>query len=767
MPEVAGLKVSVRGIVQGVGFRPFIHGLATRRHLTGWVRNTSSGVEIEVNGAPDALADFLRAIQQEPPSLATIDQIESQTCQPDGYTTFSIEDSQPKPGDFIPISPDVSICADCQRELFDPKDRRFRYPFINCTNCGPRFSIITDIPYDRPNTSMSSFPLCPDCQREYADPLDRRFHAQPVACPTCGPAIWFEEKGRRLSAGEDALQQAREWLRTGKILAIKGLGGFHLTCDATNPTAVAELRRRKQRVGKPFGLMAFDIDTIQRYCEVSPEEQALLQSPAHPIVVMAARPGTPIAPEAAPNQKTLGVMLPYTPLHLLLLEPAPGYPDIFVMTSANLSEEPIAYQDEDARVRLAGLADAFLMHNRPIHSRVDDSVARVIERAPYFTRRSRGYAPNPIRLAQTLPPLLAAGAELKNSFCLTRQSYAFVSHFIGDLQNYETLVSYESGIEHYERLFRIQPELIACDLHPDYLSTRYAQERSQRSGLPLIQVQHHHAHLAACLAENGWEGNDPAIALSFDGTGLGTDGAIWGGEFLLGNYAGFERLYHLAYTPLPGGDQAVRTPARVALASLWQNDQDWDPALPPANALCYEERTALRVQLEHHLNAPLTSSIGRLFDAVSALIGICQRSTYEGQAAIELEAQVDPDEVGFYPFEITAGEKGESGTLDPRPMFEALTADWLAGSPARILAARFHNGLAMVTADVCRSIRTARGVTTVALSGGVWQNQVLLQKVMSELKQDGFTVLIHRRLPPNDGCIALGQALIAAKQPAS
>ena len=755
----------IRGLVQGVGFRPFIYALATGRDLTGWVRNTSSGVDIEVNGPADGLQDFLLAIQRNPPPLARIDKIESQACPPNGYTQFSIHESQPQPGEFIPVSPDVSICADCQRELFDPSNRRYRYPFINCTNCGPRFSIINDIPYDRPNTSMAGFPFCPACKQEYENPLDRRFHAQPVACPTCGPQIWFEVHQDRLSQGEDALQQARNWLRQGKILAVKGLGGFHLVCDATNPTAVTELRRRKQRVGKPFALMAFDLEAVHRYAEASDEEQTLLESFAHPIVLLSAKSGTPIAPDVAPRQNSLGIMLPYTPLHLLLLEPASDYPDLFVMTSANLNEEPIAYQDEEARTRLSSLADGFLMHNRPIHSRVDDSVARIFDQAPYFARRSRGYAPNPILLSESLPPILAAGAELKNTFCLTRQDYAFISHYIGDLENYETLVAFEESIAHYERLFRIQPEILACDLHPDYLATRYAQERSRRSGLPLILVQHHHAHLAACLAENGWPADEPAIGLSFDGTGLGSDGAIWGGEILLGSYATYQRLYHLAYVPLPGGDLAVRHPARMALAHLWQAGIDWEPVLPPAEALCFDDRTALRGQLEHHLNSPLTSSMGRLFDAVSALIGVCQRTTYEGQAAIELEMAVDPHENGFYAFEIRPGASGESGVIDPRPMWETLIADWLAATPVPILAARFHNGLAQLATDLCLEIRRTTGASTVAFSGGVWQNRCLLQKTTAKLRRQNFKVLLHRQLPPNDGCIALGQAMIAAHQP--
>ena len=475
-PELIGLQIHVKGIVQGVGFRPFVYNLAVQHGLVGWVRNTSSGVDIEVNGNAQSIAAFLKTLSTYPPPLAQIDQIESFPVPPDGYTSFEIFQSQSVSGEFIPVSPDVAICDDCRRELFDPANRRYRYPFINCTNCGPRFTIIKDIPYDRPLTTMASFTMCQACQAEYENPADRRFHAQPVACPDCGPYVWFESSTQVLPG--DGIQTAREWLRAGKILVIKGLGGFHLACDATNPEAVHTLRERKQRSQKPFALMAFDLKTIEQYCTVSPVEAKLLQSPTHPIVLLYRRADSHIADEAAPNQKTLGLMLPYTPLHLLLTEPAPGFPELLVMTSGNLSEEPICYENDDARQRLKNLADGFLMHNRPIHMRVDDSVAREFEKKPYFIRRSRGLAPNPVRLASPVRQILAAGGELKNTFCLTRHEYGFVSHHIGDMENYETLRSFEEGIEHYERLFRLKPEIIACDLHPNYLSTRYASERA-------------------------------------------------------------------------------------------------------------------------------------------------------------------------------------------------------------------------------------------------------------------------------------------------
>jgi hydrogenase maturation protein HypF len=753
-----GLRIKVRGIVQGVGFRPFVYTQAIQNRLTGWVRNTSSGVEIEINGSEEGIAAFVSNLRNSPPPLARIDQIDTESCPPDGYTRFEIIASQPKPGEFIPISPDMSICPDCQREMFTPGDRRYRYPFINCTNCGPRFTIIKDIPYDRPKTTMADFRLCPQCRAEYENPLDRRFHAQPVACPECGPHIWFEISGERQAEGEESLQIVRRWLADGKILAVKGLGGFHLACDATNPAAVAKLRERKKRSDKPFALMAFDLDTVQKHCRVSAEEADLLSSRQRPIVLLERRDDSNITAGVAPNQTTLGVMLPYTPLHLLLLEPAPGFPEMLVMTSGNLSEEPIAYRDEDAQARLETLADGFLMHNRPIYMRVDDSVVRQTDFGAAITRRARGYAPDSIGLSEMVPPVLATGAELKNTFCLTRDSYAFLSHHIGDLENYETLRSYEEAIQHFERLFRIKPERIACDLHPDYLASRYAHRRAEDEDLPLVEVQHHHAHLAACLADNGWSSDEPVIGLTYDGTGLGTDGAVWGGEVLLGGYSGYQRVFHLRYMPLPGGDAAVLKPARVALAGLHQAGLDWEPGIAPVDAFCAQERNAIRVQIERGLNAPLTSSMGRLFDGASALLGICQVATYEGQAAIEMEALADRDEQGQYEFDIHADE------IDPTPVWRSLLSDIHSGIAVPVAAARFHNSVARASLEACQRVRSQIGANTVALSGGVWQNRLLFEKTYRLLDQKGFKVLIHHQVPTNDGGLSLGQALVAVHQ---
>lgn len=743
--------------MQGVGFRPFVYSLATRHNLTGWVRNTSRGVEIEVNGPAQSLQSFLNAIRSEKPPLARIDQLDSSPCKSNSFTGFEIIASQSEAGQFIPVSPDFSICPDCQAELFDPTNRRFRYPFINCTNCGPRFTIIKDIPYDRPQTTMASFTLCPDCQAEYDNPLDRRFHAQPVACPVCGPQLSFYSGSKRLAERENALKTARQWLKQGKILAIKGLGGYHLACDPTNRTAVAELRRRKRRSDKPFALMAFNMEAIERYCLVTAEEASLLQSVQRPIVILKKRPDCAIVPEAAPFQATLGFMLAYTPLHLLLLEPGHDALDALIMTSGNQSEEPIAYLDDEAFENLSALADGFLVHNRPIHMRVDDSVARIIQKQPILIRRSRGYTPDSIQLPEGIKSVLAVGGELKNVFCLTRDNYAFLSHHIGDMENYETLRSFENGIDHFERLFRIKPEIIACDLHPDYMASRYAEQRSQAGQLPLVQIQHHHAHLASCLADNGWNSEEQAIGLIYDGTGLGADGAIWGGEVLVGNFRDYRRYYHLSYVPLPGSDAATHHPARVALAYLWLAGLDWESNLPPVIELCENDRTLLHSMLQAKINTPPTSSMGRFFDAASALIGVRQNASYEGQAAIELETLVDPTERGYYQFDITENE------FNPAPLWQAMLSDWRAGASQPVLAARFHNSLVELNLELCNRIRKQTGIKIAALSGGVWQNRFLLEHTIQRLESAGFQVLIHHQVPPNDGGIALGQAMIAAK----
>lgn len=751
-----GLKVNVRGIVQGVGFRPFIYSQAIKHNLVGWVRNTSSGVEIEINGPHEKIRSFLYTLNHHLPPLARIDEIITQQIPVDNYSNFTILASHTEEGQFIPISPDVSTCPDCQRELFDSHNRRFRYPFINCTNCGPRFTIIKDIPYDRPNTTMATFSMCQDCQKEYENPLDRRFHAQPTACPVCGPQIWFECNDKIIARGEDSLLAARKMLKQGKIIAIKGLGGFHLACDATNANCVEELRLRKKRSEKPFALMAFDISSIEQHCQVSPHDYDLLSSHQRPIVLLERKNGSSIVPQIAPNQAMLGFMLPYTPLHLLLLEPDDSFPEVLVMTSGNLSEEPISYRDDEVIEHLAGLADAFLMHNRSIHMRIDDSVVRSWHNKSLIIRRARGIAPDSIQLPKIIPSILATGTELKNTFCLTRQNYAFISHHIGDMENYETLCSFEESIQHYEKLFRIHPEIIACDLHPNYLASRYAIKRSEDEKIPRLEIQHHHAHIASCLAENGWISNDPIIGLAFDGTGYGTDGNIWGGEFLLSNYSGFERLFHFDNIPMPGGDRAIRNPAYMALSHLWHANIEWDTILPPVQYICAPERNMLKNQLNQHINTPLTSSLGRMFDAASALIGICQVATYEGQPAIELENAAAIDETKFYNLSIN------NDIIDPTSLWHQIIVDWYSGLSKSKLAARFHNSIIEVIRTICHEIRIKNNCNTVVLSGGVWQNHYLLQRSYQKLTDDGFFVLTHQRVPTNDGGVSLGQALVAA-----
>ena len=748
------------GIVQGVGFRPFVYNLAARHNLTGWVKNTSAGVEIEVDGDHEGLSLFLQQLRAEAPPLSRIDEFSASFQPAKGFSSLEILHSEAVEGAFQPISPDVAICPDCLREMFDPNDRRYRYPFINCTNCGPRFTIIKDIPYDRPKTTMASFPMCPDCKREYNDPADRRFHAQPVACPACGPHVWLEMRaeGGKILDGE-AIMQVCEFLSEGKILAIKGLGGFHLACDATNTQAVIELRNRKLRVDKPFAIMMPDIESIEQHCVVSDSERELLLSSARPIVLLRRKPESNIVQEVAPNQDWIGVILPYTPLHYLLFADHDSKFTALVMTSGNLSEEPIATGNDEARQRLSTLADAFLMHNRDIYIRCDDSVVRVFEenrKSLYPIRRSRGYSPFPVKLPFEARQILAAGSELKNTFCITNGDYAFLSHHIGDMENFETLRSFEEGVGHFEKLFRVKPEAIAYDLHPNYLATRYALERAEREKLLAIGVQHHHAHIAACMAEHGLDGTRPVIGVAFDGTGYGDDGAIWGGEILIADYKSYQRKFHLGYFPLPGGDAAIKKPARTALALMWSLGLDWDESLRPVTALPVKERVTLRAQLERKINTPMTSSMGRLFDAAAALAGVRQQVNYEGQAAIEFEALQDPAEERKYSFDL------EQDQVRVRSAVEALIQDLTAGVPVSKISSRFHNGLAACVRDMCSQIRSETGIDEVVLSGGVWQNITLLRRTLSLLNQAGFRVYIHREVPANDGGLSLGQAVIAA-----
>lgn len=773
-------KIHITGIVQGVGFRPFVFTQAVQKGLTGWVCNTSAGVDIEVNGEPVSISSFIQSLKSDAPPLSRIDSLEVQEIPITPYDTFEIVASKSVSNAFQPISPDIGICPDCLNELFDPRDRRYRYPFINCTNCGPRLTIIEDIPYDRQKTTMRDFVMCPDCQAEYDDPTNRRFHAQPIACPVCGPQVWLEyplherQTCNQVSHGDDAIREVQKLLLSGKIVAIKGLGGFHLACDATNPKAVAELRRRKLRVDKPFALMMADTAMVEEHCLVTEVDRELLESSQRPIVLLPRKDTSTIAADVAPKQNTLGVMLPYTPLHYLLFAPRDNskistrrlksyiIPPL-VMTSGNISEEPIAIDNEEALERLSSLADAYLLHDRPIRTRCDDSVVRTFNDETFPLRRSRGYAPFPVYLVAKAPPLIASGGELKNVFCITRDRYAFLSHHIGDMENVQTFQSFLDGITHYESLFRVKPEAIAYDLHPNYLATRYAIERAEREDLPSFGVQHHHAHIASCMAEHSLPAGQPVIGVAFDGTGYGEDGSIWGGEFLLADYACYKRISHLKYVPLPGGDASIRKPARIALAYLWASGLEWDSELAPVAALCAEERSIIKSQLKFKINTPLTSSMGRFFDAIASLCGIRQVINYEGQAAIEFEALADPNEIGEYGFTLEPDHNSSSETsqIDAASLLKGVIADLNNGVTQAIISARFHNTLARMVYVVSDQIRKDKGVDQVVLSGGVWQNLTLLHRTYNLLTSENFKVYVHHQVPTNDGGLALGQAVVA------
>lgn len=776
-------RIVVRGIVQGVGFRPFVYGLAVSLDLTGFVRNDGSGVTIEIEGGRPTLKAFQQALTQRPPPLARIDAIAVESVPQQNDTAFTIVHSQPGHGRHTLISPDVAICDNCLSELFDPSDRRYHYPFINCTNCGPRFTIVQDIPYDRDKTTMRVFPLCPACQAEYDDPLDRRFHAQPNACPVCGPEISFqgssffrnEETFVFLSQERNVQHEAAVRLTAGEVVAVKGLGGYHLACDALNETAVATLRQRKQREARPFALMVPDLATARHLCFVSEAEADLLQSRRRPIVLLRQRPDIPIAPAVASNHTTLGLMLPYTPLHVLLLHAmaervTSERPVVLVMTSGNISDEPITYRDAEARERLALIADSFLSHNREIYTRCDDSVARVVAGGVQLFRRARGYVPEPIRVKRPFPqPVLAVGGHLKNSFCLGKEQQAFVSHHIGDLENLETLQAFEAGVAHFMRLFDVQPVVIAHDLHPDYLSTRWAQNNHSRLATSstalstscsptLIPVQHHHAHIASVLAEHGLDG--PVIGLAADGTGYGMDGAVWGGEVMTADLRSFERVAHLAYVPLPGGEQAIHQPWRMAAVYLQQayGNDFLHLDIPFVRQLDERRWRPLAQMIGRRLNSPPTSSFGRLFDAVAALLGLRQEAVYEGQAAIELEMIAAPTETA-YPFAIHPGAPLQ---LDVSPAVRALVADIQQGEFIPVIAGRFHRTVAELLTAVCGQVRSQTGLNRVALSGGVFQNRLLLEQLLALLEAAGFQPFINRQVPPNDGGLSLGQAAVAA-----
>lgn len=755
-------QVAVSGIVQGVGFRPFVYALAQRYGLSGAVWNDAGGVQIEIEGEAEDLDRFLEGLEHEAPPLAVPESVRWQTMPARGDRAFRIEHSRGGAELRALISPDVAICTDCLAELFDSDDRRYRYPFINCTNCGPRFTIIRSVPYDRAMTTMAGFSMCPLCRSEYDDPANRRFHAQPNACPECGPRVRLADRSGRTFGGGDPIGQAAALLREGAVLAVKGLGGYHLACDPCDRDAVRALRGRKARQDKPFALMARDVDGVQEVCLVDAEEAALLTSPARPIVLLQRRGDARVAEEVAPRQQTLGVMLAYTPLHHLLLNDV-GH--ALVMTSGNRSDEPIAYVDEEAFEQLGGIADLFLVHDRPIHMRCDDTVARVVAGAEYPIRRSRGYAPVPVSLPDALRrQTLACGAELKNTFCVAKERRAFLSHHIGNLENYETFRSFKEGIGHFCRLFDVQPEVVAYDLHPEYLSTKYAAELEE-AGIPAVGVQHHHAHIASCLVDNGRPLKERAIGVAFDGTGYGTDGAIWGGEFFTGSVAeGFRRDGHLEYVPLPGGEAAIKQPWRMAAAHLihtYGEDATLGLPLPAVRRAGDRETRNIARLLRTGLNAPPTSSAGRLFDAVSALLGLpgSDRTTYEGQAAIELELAVDDGLGSWYPFALS--DAGDGWVVETREIIAGVVEDLRKGCAPGEIAGRFHRTMAEIVLAGCLRIREAGGPSAVALSGGTFQNMLLLEKASRLLEEHGFVVHRHRCVPANDGGVSLGQVALA------
>ena len=789
----ARVRVSVRGVVQGVGFRPFVYGLASRRGLTGWVRNDGLGVLLEAEGEPVALEGFLRELAEHPPPLATVERVLTEPLAATGQHGFRILTSSPRraltgeggagsPVVAPDIAPDVAPCGACLAELADPDDRRYRYPFINCTDCGPRFTIIHGTPYDRPLTTMAAFEMCSDCRREYEDPADRRFHAQPNACPACGPRLrLLDGGGRTLGVGGDPVAEAARALADGMIVALKGVGGYQLACRADEPHAVAELRRRKGRDEKPLALMAPDHATLAALVELTPSQARLAGAPERPIVIAPRRPHAPVAGEVAPGLHDLGAMLPPSPLHHLL---AGDIATTLVMTSGNLGGEPIVIDDDQALDRLGAVADLLLVHDRPIAARADDSVVRVLgghadgagsrlspatpgqarprRREParprpraLIIRRARGEAPRPLGLPLPAPPLLACGAELKSAFCLAQGSRAWVGPHVGDLRGFETLRSFADGVAHFEALFGVEPEVVAHDRHPDYASTGYAQ---RRVGVELVEVQHHHAHFAAVLAEHGHAA--PALGAIYDGSGLGDDGTIWGGELLAGDLRHVRRVGHLHPVRLPGGDAAASQPWRMACS--WLAAAGRLPSQPPpalSGRIAATRWAQVGELVRTGVASPLTSSVGRLFDAVAALCGIRLESREEGLAAMELEAAADPTERGSYPLPVR--RDGEL-CLDPRETVLAISRELTRGTPPALVSARFHTALADATASALAMLAEREGLSTVVLSGGVFQNRLLLERCLERIEDSGLLVLLPLALPPNDGGISYGQAAVAA-----
>ena len=748
--------IDVSGIVQGVGFRPFVYRLANQCALAGFIANTPAGVSIEVEGPPEKVDEFLLRLPQEIPPLARVTALSDRELESLGEHTFRIITTRIDRSAQTLISPDIAVCHDCLREMSDPRDRRFRYPFINCTNCGPRFTIIRDIPYDRARTSMDAFKMCAACQSEYDDPANRRFHAQPNACWDCGPQLQLLGKSGALLDVAEPLREAARLLQQGSIVAIKGLGGFHLACDAKNIASVEQLRERKRRVEKPFAIMVPRLEIAQQLCHLDEISAQQLLSIERPIVLLPARPEVALSANIAPSNRFLGVFLPYTPLHHLLF--GSGKFEALVMTSANLSEEPIAIENQEAMQRLHGIADAFLIHNREILRRCDDSVIRVADGLPQKLRRSRGFVPVPVAIEHESQPILAVGGELKNTICIIRGSEAFLSQHIGDLENLESYNFFQEAAAHLHRILEVQPAIIAHDLHPDYFSTKWALERENVQHVP---VQHHHAHIAACMAENHLDGK--VIGIALDGTGYGADGAIWGGEVLIAEYSAFERAAHLQYVPLPGGSAAIHEPWRMAVSQLAKH---YGPGLlsldiPFIKNIDLRKLHLVLQMMNREVHSPRTSSCGRLFDAVAALVGLRSTVTYEAQAAIELEmAAHDSTDEGAYPFNLS--KDGPLWKIGTRPLFDWLIADLRKQASIPDMSRRFHKGLALVFADLAAKLREERALNRVCLSGGCFQNILLFEFVLAALRKHDFLVYFHSEVPAGDGGISLGQALVAA-----
>ncbi|MGD0295120.1 MAG: carbamoyltransferase HypF [Terracidiphilus sp.] len=761
--EASRWGVMVRGVVQGVGFRPFVYRLALEEGLTGFVGNDTDGVTIEIEGPGDRVEAFLDRLRSQAPPLARIDSVAVRELALVGDSGFQIVASEVLGRVSTGIPADAATCPDCLRELLDPRDRRYRYPFLNCTNCGPRFTITRRIPYDRPQTSMAKFPMCPECQREYEDPLNRRFHAQPNACWECGPRIWLAGADGAEIPADDAMTACLDRLVAGEIMAIKGIGGFHLSVDATNQAAVMRLRERKRRYGKPLAVMVRDLEAARQVCVLTAEEEALLLTLARPIVLARRRAGCGIAVAVAPGIPWLGVYLPYAPLQHLLF--ADARVRALVMTSANLSEEPIAIDNEEARARLGGIADAFLMHDREILQRCDDSVAAVVDGAPQLLRRARGFVPMGVALPFSAPPLLAVGGHLKNVFALARGRFAYQSQHLGDLENLTGLEFFRESLDHLMRTFEIEPQTVVHDLHPGYLSTTWAREWAQERGLELIAVQHHHAHVAGCMAEHGLIGK--VIGLALDGTGYGGDGKIWGGEVLIASLAGFERFAHLEYAPMPGGEAAIKEPWRMALGHL--RAAGFDAGSRETLSLVgatEKEAGVLKRMMERGVNVPLTSSLGRLFDAVAAVVLGQRVVDYEAQAAIELEgiAVDEPDDVQGYVMELAGGNWVEQlpVRMSAKLLWRELLTDLRTGTSKAQIAARFHDGVADGFARAAVLARAASGWNQVVLSGGCMHNRRLARLLRVKLEAEGFEVYQHRHVSPGDGGLSYGQVAVAA-----